>query len=53
MNKPGLYFENSNLDEYDTDRDKHADKKDSGKDKCGCFIDILLATELVVMLMKI
>ena len=25
MNKPGLHFENSNLDEYDIDKDKHAD----------------------------
>ena len=46
MNKPGLHFENSNLDEYDIDRDKHADKKDSGKDKCVCSIDILPATEM-------
>ena len=28
MNKLGSHFENSNLDEYDIGRDKHADKKD-------------------------
>ena len=33
MNKLGSHFENSNLDEYDIGRDKHADKKDSGKCK--------------------
>ena len=33
MNKLGSHFENSNLDEYDIGRDKHADKKDSGKYK--------------------
>ena len=37
---------NSNLDEYDIDRDKHADKKDSGKDKCVCSIDIFPATQM-------
>ena len=46
MSKPGLHFENSNLDEYDIDRDKHADKKDSGKDKCVCSIDFLSAIEM-------
>ena len=46
MNKPGLHFVNSNLDEYDIDRDKHADKKDSGKDKCVCSIDIFPATQM-------
>ena len=33
MNKLGSHFENSNLDEYDIGRDKHPDKKDSGKYK--------------------
>ena len=37
---------NSDLDEYDIDRDKHADKRDSGKDKCVCFIHIFLATQM-------
>ena len=46
MNKPGLHLENSNLDGYDVDRDKHADKRDSSKGKCVCSIDILLATEI-------
>ena len=46
MSKPGLHFENSNLDEYDIDRDKHADKKDSGKNKCVCSIDFLSTTEM-------
>ena len=46
MNKPEQNFENSNLNEYDTDRDKHADKRDSGKDKCVCSIDIFPATKM-------
>ena len=46
MNKPGLHFENSNLDKYDIDRDKHAYKKDSGKDKCVCSIDVFPGTEM-------
>ena len=46
MNKRGLHFESSNLDEYHSDRDKHADKRDSGKDKCVCSIDILPAIEM-------
>ena len=46
MNKPGLHFENSNLDESGIDRDKHADEKDSGKDKCVCSVDVLPATEM-------
>ena len=46
MNKPGLHLENSNLDGYDVDRDKHADKRDSSKGKCVCSIDILLTTEI-------
>ena len=41
INNPELHFENSNFDEYDIDRDKHADEKDRGKDKCLCSIDIL------------
>ena len=53
MNKPGLHFENSNLNECDIDRDKHANKKDDSKDKYVCSIDILTPTELMVMLMKI
>ena len=53
MNKPGLHFENSNLNECDIDRDKHAHKKDDSKDKCVCSIDILTPTELMVMLIKI
>lgn len=36
----------SNLNIYDIDTDKHADKKDSGKDKCVSSIDILPATEM-------
>ena len=36
----------SNLDEYDIDRNKHTDKKDSSKDKCACTIDILPTTEM-------
>ena len=46
MNKPVLHFENSDLGEYDIDRDMYADKKDSGKEKCACSIDILLANEM-------
>ena len=46
MNKPRLYFENSNLDEYDIDTDRQADKKDSGRDKCVSSVDILPATEM-------
>ena len=34
------------MDEYDIDGDKHADKKDSGKDECFCSIDILPAIEM-------
>ena len=45
MNDLGLHFANSNLDEYDIDRDKHADKSDSGKDKCVCSIDIISGTK--------
>ena len=30
MNKLGLHFENSNLNEYDIDRDKLAEKENSG-----------------------
>ena len=33
------------MDEYDTDRDNHADKKESSKDKYVCSIDFLPATE--------
>ena len=33
IDEPGLHFGNSNLDEYDVDRDKYADKKDSRNDK--------------------
>ena len=29
MNKPEIHFENSNLNEYNIDRYKHADKKDN------------------------
>ena len=46
MNKPEQNFENSNLNEYDIDRDKHADKRDSGKDKCVCSIDIFPAAKM-------
>ena len=46
INKPGLHFENSNVDEYDIDSDKPGDEKDSGKDKCVCSFDILPATEM-------
>ena len=46
MNKPEWNFENSNLNEYDIDRDKHADKRDSGKDKCVCSIDIFPAAKM-------
>ena len=46
IDKPGLHFENSNLDEHDIDRNRHADKNDINKDKCICSIDILLATEM-------
>ena len=46
MNKPRLYFENSNLDEYDIDTDRQADKKDSGRDKCVSSVDILPTTEM-------
>ena len=46
MNKPRLHFENSNFSEYDIDRDKHADKKDGGKDKCVYSIDIFPPTEM-------
>ena len=46
MNKSGLHFEDSNLNKYDTDRDKHADKKDSGLDKCVCSADIFPVTEM-------
>ena len=46
MNKTGLHFENSNLEEYDIDRDKHADEKNSCKGKCVCTVDNLLAVEM-------
>ena len=46
MNKPEQNFENSNLNEYDIDRNKHADKRDSGKDKCVCSIDIFPAAKM-------
>ena len=46
MNKPGLHFQNSNLDKITVDTDKHADKKDSSKDKYVCSIDIFSATEM-------
>ena len=46
MNKPGLHFENSNLDKITIDTDKHADKKDSSKYKYVCSIDIFPATEI-------
>ena len=46
MNKPEQNFENSNLNEYDIDRVKHADKRDSGKDKCVCSIDIFPAAKM-------
>ena len=46
MNKPEQNFENSNLNEYGIDRNKHADKRDSGKDKCVCSIDIFPAAKM-------
>ena len=53
MNKPWLQVVNSNLDEHDIARDKHADKKDSGSDKCVFSIDIFQATEMSGNVMKI
>ena len=44
MNKSGLHFQYSNLNEYDVDWDKYADKKDNGKGKCVCSIDIFPVT---------
>ena len=46
MNEPELHFENSNLNEYDIDRDNHADKKYSSKGKRFCSIDIFSATKV-------
>ena len=34
------------MNEYDINRDKHANKKDSGKGKCVCSIDIFPVTEI-------
>ena len=47
MNKPGLHFDNLNSkDNYINNKDKDADKKDSGKNKWVCSIDFLPATEV-------
>ena len=48
MNEPELHFENSNLNEYDIDRDNHADKKYSSRGKRVCSIDILSTTKVVI-----
>ena len=48
MNEPELHFENSNLNEYDIDRDNHADKKYSSKGERVCSIDILSTTKVVI-----